>query len=140
MGIFNFMVIVFSIFCTSLTVLANPPKTQQSELTTATVNSGGTEIIADSIGKTLYVFDYDLHKPSPTCAENCAEVWPPYLITAEESLHLQKPLGMIKRTDGKIQLTYKDRPTYTYAYDRISGGDLGNGNNGVWHHIEFQTP
>ncbi|MGZ3769651.1 MAG: COG4315 family predicted lipoprotein [Bdellovibrio sp.] len=108
-------------------------------LTTVATNSGGQKIVADSNGKTLYVFDPDLNQTVPTCKVDCAEVWPPYLITEDESLHLSQPLGSIVRHNKKIQLTYAGRPVYTFAYDRINGNDLGNGLGGVWHTIKVNN-
>jgi predicted lipoprotein with Yx(FWY)xxD motif len=107
-------------------------------LTTVSTNDEGESLVADSIGKTLYVFDPDMNQATPKCVGDCAEQWPPYVLTAAEAAGLQSPLGSVARANNKIQLTYNGRPVYTFALDRIKGDDLGDGLGGVWHYIEIQ--
>jgi predicted lipoprotein with Yx(FWY)xxD motif len=78
-----------------------------------------------------------MNKDKPTCVGDCAEQWPPYILTPEEAANLAAPLGSIVRVNNKVQLTYGGRPVYTFAFDRISGDDKGNGLGGVWHYIEL---
>lgn len=101
-------------------------------------NDEGEVLLADSLGKTLYVFDVDLGTPTSQCVGDCAEVWPPYIITAEEAQTLVSPLGSVARTNGKLQLTRDGRPLYTYIFDRAKGDELGEGIGGVWHYIEIE--
>lgn len=105
-------------------------------LTTISINDEGEKLLADSRGNTLYVFDLDLNQTTSKCNAACAEVWPPYLITAEEALTLAAPLGSITRDNGKAQLTYQGRAVYSYAFDRGAAADAGDGIGGVWHYIE----
>ena len=95
-------------------------------------------LVADSVGKTLYVFDLDKEAALPKCNADCAEVWPPYLITEEEAATVKAPLGVIARANKKMQLTYDGRPVYTYIFDRSQGDDKGDGLGGVWHDIELE--
>lgn len=122
----------------SVAALAADPPPQKPPLTTVVTNAEGEKLVGDSIGKTLYVFDPDMNQPAPTCVGDCAEQWPPYILTAEEANDLQSPLGKVERANKKIQLTYGGRPVYTYAFDRIQGNDLGDGVGGVWHYIELE--
>lgn len=108
----------------------------KSTLTTISINEEGQKLLADSRGNTLYVFDVDLNQATSKCNAACAEVWPPYLITAQEVAELKAPLATITRENGKAQLTYNGRPVYTYAFDRGVADDGGNGIGGVWHYIE----
>ena len=86
---------------------------------------------------TVYVFDPDQGSPSPVCVADCAEKWPPVLVTAvEESQLAQLGLGTIKRKTGLIQLTYKGRPLYTFFADRLPVDAKGNGLGGVWHVVK----
>jgi predicted lipoprotein with Yx(FWY)xxD motif len=78
-------------------------------------------------------------KPNPVCTGDCAEIWPPYILSADEAKDLQAPLGSIERANKKIQLTYNDRPVYIYAFDRMAGDDMGDGIGNVWHYIDV-TP
>lgn len=132
MTVFYFS-LFFAMNIASATCPVPPP------LTTIVTNSEGQKIVADSNQKTLYVFDPDLNQTVPTCKNDCAEIWPPYLLTEDESLHLSPPLGSIVRHNKTIQLTYAARPVYTYAYDRIEGNDFGNGLGSVWHTIRVNN-
>ena len=86
------------------------------------------EVIVDSKGMTLY----DFHKDKGTtsaCYGACAEAWPPLLTEgrptaaggAEASL-----LGITKRKDGTVQVTYKGHPVYGFAGDKKPGDTTGN--------------
>lgn len=109
-------------------------------LTQELVNDEGETLLSDNTGKSLYVFDVDLGKPAPACNADCAEVWPPYLINANEAKALKAPLGSVARANGKLQVTHLGRPVYTYAFDRHQADDKGDGIGGVWHYIEIEKP
>lgn len=123
-----------AVFSTS--VFAADPAPAKPPLTTVNENKEKERLLGDSIGKTLYVFDKDLNATAPVCIGDCAELWPPYLLTPDEALNLQAPLGSMDRASTQIQLTYNGRPVYTYAFDRVQGDELGEGIDGVWHYIE----
>ena len=107
-------------------------------LTAIVVNDEGENLLADTKGNTLYVFDLDQGKPTSACAATCAEMWPPYLVTADEVKTLKAPYAAITRDSKKMQLTYEGRPVYTYALDRGVAADAGDGVGGVWHYIEIE--
>ena len=109
-----------------------------SPLVTHNENDEHEVLLGDSLGKTLYVFDVDQGSGTSKCTGDCAEVWPPYLISKEESSGLAAPLGSVERPNRKLQLTYEGRPVYTYIYDRKVGDELGDGLGGVWHYIEIE--
>lgn len=70
-----------------------PPETPtKTELVKTVVNDENEKLVADSTGRTLYVFDLDIGKPAPACNGDCAEVWPPYLVNADEATTLAAPL------------------------------------------------
>ena len=127
-------VIVLIVVLTALNALALEPKA----LTTVSVNEEGENLLADSKGNTLYVFDLDQNQKVPTCNAKCAEVWPPYLLSAEEAKNIQAPNASIVRENKTVQLTYQGRPVYSYAYDRGPAADAGDGIGGVWHYIELE--
>ncbi|MCC2679093.1 MAG: hypothetical protein K0R29_1669 [Pseudobdellovibrio sp.] len=108
---------------------------QTTPLTTVVTNSDRTNLLADSFERTLYVFDADQGSNSSKCVGDCAEVWPPYIISAAEAASLQAPFASVARPNRKLQLTFNGRPVYTYMLDRKIGDSLGNGLGGVWHHI-----
>lgn len=108
------------------------------ELVTIITNGNGEHLLADSIGKTLYTFDSDIGQKTSTCAGDCAEIWPPILITADEALKIKSPLGTIVRANKKKQLTHNGKPVYLYAFDRVAGDEFGDGIGGVWHRIKIE--
>ena len=110
----------------------------QADLTSVSVNDEGENLLADSRGNTLYVFDMDQNQNVPVCNAKCAEVWPPYLLSADEAKNLQAPFAAVTRENKTIQLTYNKRPVYAYAYDRGPAADAGDGIGGVWHYIELE--
>ncbi len=86
-------------------------------------------------GMTLYAFKND--KPGQSaCYDKCAEAWPPLLVGTNETPvagdGITGKLGTTKRTDGKIQVTYKDMPLYFYVKDKAAGDTTGQGVGGVW--------
>ena len=109
----------------------------QTDLTTQVENDEHEKLLADNFSRTLYVFDVDQGSGSSKCNEDCAEVWPAFMLSSAEAKSLVAPFGFIKRANSKLQLTYHSRPVYTYAFDRKSGDDLGDGIGGVWHYIEL---
>lgn len=112
--------------------VANPP---ENSLTTISINEEGEHLLADSKGNTLYVFDLDQNQKVPFCTAKCTEIWPPYLVTAEEAKNLKSPFSVILRDNKNTQLTFGGRPVYAYAYDRGPAADAGDGVGGVWHYV-----
>ena len=87
------------------------------------------EILVDSQGRTLYLFQKDSGTTS-SCNGACAAAWPPLrssgnpvvLGAANASL-----VGTIARSDGKPQATYNGHPLYRFVMDTKSGDTNGEG-------------
>ena len=127
-----------TLFLISALTLLSSTFAQASEMITLVKNDEAEVLVADTFGRTLYVFDIDLGSNSSKCNADCAEVWPPYIVTADEAAALKAPLATVSRANKKLQLTYEGRPVYTYTLDRELGGDKGDGLGGVWHYIEME--
>jgi predicted lipoprotein with Yx(FWY)xxD motif len=72
-------------------------------------------------GKVLYVFGAD-RGPTSRCYGVCAKAWPPLLTTAKPLAGAGVEaglLGMTKRTDGTLQVTYSGHPLYYYSADKV---------------------
>ena len=72
-------------------------------------------------GKVLYVFGADRGSKS-NCYGVCAAAWPPLLTTARPLAGAgvdAKLLGMTKRKDGRLQVTYNGHPLYYYSADKV---------------------
>jgi predicted lipoprotein with Yx(FWY)xxD motif len=104
-------------------------------LTTIVVNDEKENLLADSSSRTLYTFDVDKGQVTSMCTAKCAELWPAYILTAQEAAGVNAPFGVIVRESKQNQLTYNGQPVYTYALDRGVPADSGDGVGGVWHYI-----
>jgi predicted lipoprotein with Yx(FWY)xxD motif len=76
-------------------------------------------ILFDGRGFALYAFTKDAAGQS-NCGGACAKAWPPYIVAGRPTAATgskSRLLGMIKRGDGKLQMTYAGRPLYHYVGD-----------------------
>jgi predicted lipoprotein with Yx(FWY)xxD motif len=98
---------------------------------------GGTQVLTNSAGLTLYWFAPDTSTTSK-CTGSCATYWPPVKGPATAGSGVTGTLGVITRPDGTMQATYDGHPLYTYVADTAPGQNKGNGLNlsgGVWHEV-----
>jgi predicted lipoprotein with Yx(FWY)xxD motif len=109
-----------------------PSKTTTTPTKTATVqiaNSRLGRILADSTGRTLYLFKAD-YGTSSACSGGCAVAWPPLrtgatpLVAGGANAAL---VGTIPRADGAQQVTYNGHPLYTFVKDHKPGDVTGQG-------------
>jgi predicted lipoprotein with Yx(FWY)xxD motif len=81
-------------------------------------NVEGTNVLADSTGKTLYSAAVEkggtIH-----CVDACTSFWDPILASSADAKkaggELDANLGVVKRPDGERQLTFDGLPLYTFA-------------------------
>jgi predicted lipoprotein with Yx(FWY)xxD motif len=87
------------------------------------------KVVANAKLHTLYMFRKD-HAHKSACYGACAKVWPPLLTTGKPVAGpgvKASLLGTTKRTDGKLQVTYKGYPLYTYLKDTKPAQTKGEG-------------
>ncbi len=84
--------------------------------------------LADHRGFALYRFTRDTMATS-TCYGACASAWPPYLAprTLARGPANGRLVGTIRRTDGRLQVTFAGHPLYHYVGDRRPGQVLCQG-------------
>ena len=115
---------------------SNASPLKGTRVTTTRSNLG--PILADSNGKTLYLFARDKHGMS-ACTGTCASFWPPLLTTGAPLATAGVKtalLGTAKRTDGTLQVTYAGHPLYTFKLDAKPGQAKGEGTSffgGSWY-------
>ena len=86
-------------------------------------------VLVDARGHTLYLFGKDRHNRS-ACYGACATYWPTLSSTAKPRAGKgvrASLLGVIKRADGKRQVTYAGHPLYTFIADKKAGQTNGEG-------------
>jgi len=99
---------------------------------------GGTSVLTNSKGLTLYVFAPDPRDKS-TCYGSCAVYWPPVPGPVSGAPGVTGQFGTTTRTDGTKQATYNGRPLYTYVADSAPGQAHGNNinlNGGLWFDVK----
>ena len=102
---------------------------------TATVSSVGSTVLVDSKGLTLYRLVGE-HPGKFICTSSaCLAAWHPLTVSSGS-----KPsgsvgsLGVVKRSNGMMQVTFKGEPLYTFAHDSAPGQASGEGlkDVGTW--------
>jgi len=97
--------------------------------TVAAAHTGLGTVIVDSRGRTLYLFEKDKRGHS-ACAGACATYWPPLLTSAKPVAKAglkQSLLGTIRRSDGRMQVTFAGHPLYLFFGDGKRGDSNGEG-------------
>jgi predicted lipoprotein with Yx(FWY)xxD motif len=94
-----------------------------------TASSKLGRILVDRHGRTLYLFAKDRHGKS-ACSGLCAGYWPA-LTTKGKPLAINGArkalLGTTRRSDGRMQITYRGHPLYRFSGDRGAGQTSGEG-------------
>ena len=93
-------------------------------------------VLTNTKGLTLYTLSGEKNGKF-ICTGSCLKSWPPLLVSAGTTPKGPVKLGTIKRPEGKIQVTYKGAPVYTFAGDSKKGEANGEGlkDVGVWHAV-----
>lgn len=77
-------------------------------------------VLFDANDQVVYVFENDRPNRSACTSAECVEAWPPVLTrkppTAGAGVDAGR-LGAIRRSDGKLQVTYNGRPLYFYEHE-----------------------
>lgn len=86
-------------------------------------------LLADSAGRTLYIFDKDTPGKS-NCTGGCLTAWPAFVAKPNA-----KPEGDfdLVTSNGTPQWAFKGKPLYYFAGDASPGDRNGDGSGGTWH-------
>jgi predicted lipoprotein with Yx(FWY)xxD motif len=105
-----------------------PPKTKNGGSATVGVASSSLgNILVDSQGRTIYLFQQDTGTKS-TCSGECAVDWPPVRVSGKPKAGSgvnASMLGTTTRTDGQPQVTYNGHPLYLFDGDSSAGDTNG---------------
>jgi predicted lipoprotein with Yx(FWY)xxD motif len=93
-------------------------------------SSGLGQILVDSQGRTLYLFQKDSGTTS-ACTGTCAAAWPPLRATGQPTASGANAalLGTTPRSDGGPQVTYNGHPIYVFVKDLQPAETNGEGVN-----------
>jgi predicted lipoprotein with Yx(FWY)xxD motif len=89
------------------------------------------KILTTDGGRALYLFAKD-KGPQSTCSGACAANWPPFTAAKKPAVSggaASSDIKLVKRSDGKMQVTYNGHPLYFYAGDSSAGQINGQGLN-----------
>lgn len=93
------------------------------------------DILVDSDGMTLYMFDSDTQGAgASTCSGECARNWPPLTTdgTPTAGDGVSAALSTFERENGDTQVAVAGWPLYYFAGDEAPGDANGQGLNDVW--------
>ena len=128
------LLLIPAVLAAAAVATAAKPKPKALQLRSTSLG----RVIVDSHKRTLYMLSSD-GKNSSTCSGACASNWPPATAPRKPKVATglkQRKLKVIKRSDGKRQLTYAGHPLYRYIGDSKPGDVNGEGIvafGGTWH-------
>jgi predicted lipoprotein with Yx(FWY)xxD motif len=111
------------------------------EVVHATHSAKHGEILTDTQGRTLYLLSSETGGKF-TCTQGlCTTFWPPVLVPAGTNnvtgdAGVKGHVGVIKRPEGSMQVTYNGYPVYRYQQDSAAGDANGEGVSsfgGTWY-------
>jgi len=104
----------------------------------------GTNVLADSQGKTLY--SADVEKSGIKCTAECTSFWRPADASASEAQSTAADLGVaidsVQRPDGQRQLTFNGLPLYTFTQEgpgQLDGNGFVDAFQGTKFHWQAAT-
>jgi predicted lipoprotein with Yx(FWY)xxD motif len=100
-----------------------------SAVVQAVANLQFGQILVTADGRTLYSNTADSAGQIVCANSDCTNFWPPYIVAAQPAAMEGNPgaLGTVTRPDGTLQLTYNQKPLYTFYLDQAAGDAKGNG-------------
>ncbi len=104
--------------------LAVAPAAAQSDATLVTTFRDPTfgRVLARPDGQALYYWNREKRDFRVHCTGECARLWPPLIVRPGVSVPrriagIRGTFGVIRRPDGRRQLTHNRLPLYTYAHE-----------------------
>ncbi len=101
------------------------PATAESRAPLVTTFRDATfgRVLARSDGQALYYWSRERRDFKVHCTGACARVWPPLIVPRGVQVPrrisgTRGTFGVIRRPDGRRQLTHDRLPVYTYAHER----------------------
>jgi predicted lipoprotein with Yx(FWY)xxD motif len=108
---------------------------------------GGEKIVVDAHGRTLYALSPETTHHLLCKSSECLSAWPPLTVHSRKGKLTAGPgvhgrLGILRRSDGMLQVTLGGLPLYRFSGDSGRGTANGEGIKsfgGTWHVISATT-
>jgi predicted lipoprotein with Yx(FWY)xxD motif len=113
---------------------------------TTTINAAsnsklGEQVLVDSQGRTLYALNPETTSHLLCKSSACLKFWPPVTVASRKTKltagsGVQGRLGILRRNNGMLQITFRGLPLYRYVGDHAKGEANGQGIEsfgGTWH-------
>jgi predicted lipoprotein with Yx(FWY)xxD motif len=109
-------------------------------LSSARNSSLGKTIVVDAHGRTVYALNPETAKHLLCRSRECLAAWHPVSVRSQAVTlkGIVGPLRFLHRSNGKLQLTLRGMPLYTFAGDSARGQANGEGIKsfgGTWHTV-----
>jgi predicted lipoprotein with Yx(FWY)xxD motif len=93
-------------------------------------------VLTNTKGLTLYSLSVEKNGRF-ICTGSCTSTWFPLLVSRGTKPKGPVKLGTVKRPEGKIQVTFRGHPLYTFYGDSAKGQTKGQGfkDVGTWHAV-----
>ncbi len=114
----------------------------------STVNSStssklGEHIVVNAQGRTLYALSPETTHHLLCKSSECFKFWPPLTVSSRKAKLKVGPgvhggLGILRRSDGMLQVTLRGMPLYRFSGDHAKGQVNGQGLKsfgGTWHAV-----
>jgi predicted lipoprotein with Yx(FWY)xxD motif len=107
----------------------------RSLVTTAHNARLNATILVTRTGRTLYNLSVERRGRFICTDGTCLSLWHPLLVAKGTKPAGSVRLGTVRRPDGRVQVTFKGAPLYTFVQDARRGDIKGEGfkDVGVWH-------
>ncbi|HEY5052202.1 MAG TPA: hypothetical protein VII45_02215 [Solirubrobacterales bacterium] len=101
----------------------------------------GKTVLTTKSGHTLYSLSVETNGRF-ICTGSCLSVWHPLVVAPGVKPTGPVKLGTVKRPDGRLQVTFKGKPLYSFGADKKAGDVNGEGikDVGTWHAAGGPTP
>lgn len=103
----------------------------------------GKTIVVNASGRSLYALSPETTHHLLCKSRECLRFWPPLTVPSRttklrESSGVRGKLGLLRRSNGALQVTLRGMPLYRYSGDHAAGDANGEGIEsfgGTWHAV-----
>lgn len=103
----------------------------------------GKQVVINAQGRTLYSLSPETTKHLLCTSRECFKHWPPVTVSSSKTKlkagsGVQGHLGIVRRSNGLLQVTLRGLPLYRYSQDHAKGEAEGEGIEsfgGIWHAV-----